>query len=215
MSNEREEFRKLLDLLNKINKRMSMIELATYSTIYLGWCIWLSTLMLLLIFINIFKLPDWVFFLYLVPSFILTLIYSNIKLPRMLRFIQELVSIAGYGERSYVEIEKKIYRIMYTTWIIGFIPMIILGVIYGELGSSSGLLIALGVGNLTTYLILWFYYKILLRGGVALSTSLLLLAGLNTLLSIIRSGYEWIFAITVILLIYLLFSIYLILLAFR
>lgn len=221
MSNEREEFRELHELLIKINKRLYTIRFVAYSTTYLGWCIWLTTLILVSIFINILQLPLWVYFAYFIPSLIITIIVSNAKLPSMLMFIEELAKSTIIREEgsetklSRINSVKIVDKLINSIWITGFIIMGILFFLYGDLGGSTGLLIALGLGNLAIYLCFWIFYRIELRGGLILSTLLLVSAGLNTLLSMLKPGYEWFFAITIVILIYLLLALYLIVIAFK
>lgn len=215
MNSDREELKELLDLLNRISKRLYTVRYVTYSTMYLGWCIWLTTIIIVVIIIDALKLPGWLFFAYYIPSLITTIIVSNIKLPSILGFIEEITKLIKYEIPLSKTALNKVNRLITIGWITGFIIMGFLSYMYRDLGASTGLLIAVGIGNLTMFTAMWVYFKLLMKGGLVLSTVLLVLAGVNTLLSIYSSGYEWLFSTTSIILIYLLFTLYFIIVAFK
>ena len=207
------DLEELLDLLKRISKRIGSLEYVNFTTIYIGWCIWLSTVMLVGLIINILGVSYWVFLAYLVVSFILAIIYVNVRLPKALRLLRELSTIEGMRVRR--DVDKRVERVTGLVWAASFLFMPVLGILYGNLGVSTGLLLALGTGNLVIYLMLWRYYNIVLRGAIYLTLLLFIFAGLNVLLSMIKPGYEWTFTTISILFVYLLLAMYTLLLAFK
>jgi len=205
------EMRKLYELLVRIENRLKLMETIKFTSIYIGWCIWLTTILLYGFIIEILSLPYWLFFIYFIPSFVATLVLTNLKLPRLFKVLDTILEASGVqidsGER------RRIWKRAFYTWNTSFTLVFILGYMYGSLGASTGLLIALGIGNLAYNRLYWRYYRLI--GGVVLSILLFVFAGLNILLSIIKPGYEWLFTTLSILFTYLLFAMYLLILPFR
>jgi len=205
------EMRKLYELLVRIENRLKLMETIKFTSIYIGWCIWLSTILLYGFIIGVLDLPYWLFFIYFIPSFVATIVLTILKLPRLFKVLDAILEASGVQLDS--EERRRIGKRAFYTWNMSFTLVFILGYLYGNLGASTGLLLALGIGNLAYSIVYWRYYRLI--GGVVLSILLFVFAGLNILLSSIKPGYEWFFTTLSILFIYLLFAMYLLILPFK
>ncbi len=214
MSIDEKEVKKFLDLLSRINEKVNVSVAINAGMIYLTWSIWLAFVLLLMVIYEILNIEWWVFLILLYVSFIATLVYANILVPRKL----SLAKILGvFGARKGVsgrDIEKG-NRIVTISWILGFLPLPLLAILYSDFGVSLGIIIGLGIGNTVTYIVLWIYAKTKLLGGLSLSLLFFIMACINILLWRYGSDITWLFTVSILLTLYLLLAFYNLLLAFK
>ncbi|ADM27618.1 hypothetical protein Igag_0792 [Ignisphaera aggregans DSM 17230] len=208
-----EEVRELIEVLKRISDRLGRLLAVRGALEYIAWALWVSSLRFVDIVVEVFDLPRWIYLTYFAITIIFMVTFVESKLSQTLRLLHELQSL-GYT-RTRLEVWKRFTRAEMAVWSTSFLVMGVLGLLYGDLGFSTGLLIALGVGNLSTYVLLWRFTGVLMRGALYISLLLILLAPINIAFSAIKPGVEWVFTSIAIIFVYLLLALYNILAAFR
>jgi len=208
-----EEVRELVEVLRRISDRLGRLSAVQGALIYIAWALWVSSLMLVLIAVEVLDLPGWIYNAYFATTFVFMAVYAHSRLPRTLRLLHELQSLER--TRTSPETWRRFARAEATAWGVSFSIMVVLTLLYREPGSSAGLLVALGIGNLSMYLLLWRFTGTLARGAVYLSLLLVLLAPVSAVLTAIDSGVGWVFTSVAIIFVYLLLALYNIMAAFR
>jgi len=208
-----EEVRELVEVLRRISDRLGRLSAVRGAAIYIAWALWVSSLILVLIAVEVLDLPSWIYNAYSAATFVFMIVYTGSMLPRTLRLLHELQSLER--ARASPETWRRLVKAEAAAWGASFSIMFVLALLYREPGSSAGLLVALGIGNLSTYLLLWRFTGTLARGAVYLSLLLVLLAPLSAVLTAIEPEVGWVFTSAAIIFVYLLLALYNIMAAFR
>jgi len=206
-----EGLRDLAGVLEKISRRLGSLEYVRVAVIYLAWAIWVVTVGFAALITILLNLHFSAFIAYLIASLIFVAFYAQSRLPRALRLIAELEKIYSV-EAGATAVSPGLY---FAIWGLSFTAIPILGAVLGEPGYSTGLLVALGLGNTAMYILVKHYYGVLMKRELALSASFFAAAILNYFIALIEPGVSWAFASMSILLLYLLIALSLILKAFK
>jgi hypothetical protein len=209
---EEEEVKELINVLKRISENLLSRYFLISGLIYLGWGIWSILILIAYITIITYNLSWTIYYIILLVSMIITVILVNYKLPQMIR---SLIIIRSKPRRTTWKTSKYISLIEISGWFIGFTIMYTLGPLWGLLGLAIGLLIALGTGNLFLYIGLWLRSGRVYVGGIILSVSFYVSAIIIAYVSQYNVIDYWLYSISIIILLYLLFAIYNLLLALK